>query len=434
MKRSRQLAATLAALTSCASGIAETLEDAWAVALATDQSVRAVRSQTMSAEASLAAAKSNRYPVLDVGGAFTQLDKAPAVDLAQIGLPLPVPVPGVFSDDNFVTGTAQVSIPLYTSGLIASGIDAARADLDAHRGREAAFVQDTKLAVAEVFVAVLRGQRAVDVATANVTSLESHAADVDNMYRKGVVPQNDLLAVAVSLADARQSALKAQNALDIASAAYNRRLGRDLGSRVALDEVMPRVAPAAMAADIGALTATALASRTELEALSARSAALARQAQAERARTKPQLAASAGYTFLENESLRDERFASVGIGFTWSPFDSGRTRHRASALARQSLAVTQQRDDLITIVRLQVRSGWLDSNEARNRLTVTERAIAQAEENLRVAKNRYRHGIGTNTEVLDAETLRALSRSNHNNARYDAALARLRLARAIGVL
>ena len=45
-----------------------------------------------------------------------------------------------------------------------------------------------------------------------------------------------------------------------------------------------------------------------------------------------------------------------------------------------------------------------------------------------------RNGISTNTEVLDAETLRTAALSNHNNARYDAALARLRLARAVGVL
>ncbi len=76
----------------------------------------------------------------------------------------------------------------------------------------------------------------------------------------------------------------------------------------------------------------------------------------------------------------------------------------------------------------------LEIANARQRLAVTEKATSQAEENLRVAKSRYQNGIGTNTEVLDAETLRSLTHSNHNNARYDAALARLRLARAIGVL
>jgi outer membrane protein TolC len=61
-------------------------------------------------------------------------------------------------------------------------------------------------------------------------------------------------------------------------------------------------------------------------------------------------------------------------------------------------------------------------------------AVAQAEENLRVVRDRYLSGEGTNTEVLDAEALRTASRGNFDNARYDAALAQQRLARAIGRL
>ena len=43
-------------------------------------------------------------------------------------------------------------------------------------------------------------------------------------------------------------------------------------------------------------------------------------------------------------------------------------------------------------------------------------------------------GQGTNREVLDAETLRTLSHSNHFNAVDDAVLAAYRLRRAVGTL
>ena len=48
--------------------------------------------------------------------------------------------------------------------------------------------------------------------------------------------------------------------------------------------------------------------------------------------------------------------------------------------------------------------------------------------------DRYRNGEGTNTEVLDAETLRSQSRRNLDDSRYDAIIAELALARAVGVL
>lgn len=50
--------------------------------------------------------------------------------------------------------------------------------------------------------------------------------------------------------------------------------------------------------------------------------------------------------------------------------------------------------------------------------------IAQAAKNLKVSRNRYSSGLTTNTEVLDAETLRIKSQYNHANARYDRLLAR----------
>jgi outer membrane protein TolC len=60
--------------------------------------------------------------------------------------------------------------------------------------------------------------------------------------------------------------------------------------------------------------------------------------------------------------------------------------------------------------------------------------VAQADENLRVVTDRYRNGEDTNGDVLDAEALRAIARSNYDSARYDSVLAELRLARAIGAL
>ncbi len=43
---------------------------------------------------------------------------------------------------------------------------------------------------------------------------------------------------------------------------------------------------------------------------------------------------------------------------------------------------------------------------ARKRVFVARKTPARADENLRVARDRYQHQAGTNTEVLDAETLR----------------------------
>ena len=60
--------------------------------------------------------------------------------------------------------------------------------------------------------------------------------------------------------------------------------------------------------------------------------------------------------------------------------------------------------------------------------------MAQAEENVRIAKELYASGLGTNNQVLDAETLRIIALSNRDDASFDALIAEYRLQRAVGAL
>jgi outer membrane protein TolC len=141
-----------------------------------------------------------------------------------------------------------------------------------------------------------------------------------------------------------------------------------------------------------------------------------------------------GYAYLENDFLNRDDYWFVSLGVTWSFFDSGQTRHAIASFERQSAATRAERADVTAAIELDVRRAWTELGTARSRVDVTTTAVQQAEENLRVARDRYRNGEGTNTEVLDAEALRALSSSNFDTARYDVRLAELRLARAVGAL
>jgi outer membrane protein TolC len=67
-------------------------------------------------------------------------------------------------------------------------------------------------------------------------------------------------------------------------------------------------------------------------------------------------------------------------------------------------------------------------------LEAAELGVVQAEENLRIAREQYGAGLGTQTQLLQAEALRVQALGNRDNAALDAGLARLRLARAVGAL
>jgi outer membrane protein len=409
---------------------AESLDDAWAMALRQDAVLAATRNQAQAAELDAQAARGQRWPTIAVTGGYTQLDDSPAFDFAWTGLP--IQPPPLFEDDAFATGAATVTLPLFASGQISSSIAAAEAQARGASAQLQVATGDVRLAIAEAYVGVLRTRKAHAVAQSSVRTLEAVARDTASLFERELVPKNELLAAQVALADAQQNALRASNAAEVALAAYNRRLGAPMDRAVELDEHL--ATPGDPPGTLETLTEQALARRPELSAFDAQAEAYGQMARAERARVLPQVVLTAGYQYLENQFLDDDTVGLAGIGVRWALFDGGQARKRAAALDHTRHATERLRDDARSLVQLQVRQAWLGLREARLRVEVTAGAAGQAEESLRIAQERYSAGLGTQTQLLEAQTLHARAQQNRDDAGLDAQLSELRLARAIGAL
>ena len=410
---------------------AESLEEAWVTALGADLALEVAESHVAAATQDLSAARAGRMPVLSVSAGYSRFDEPPVFDFSGAGVPATLPL---FEGDSVETADARITMPLFTGGSLKNGIDAAESAVSAQAARSSATVQYVKLSVARHYIDVLRAQSAIAVADSNVASLKAHVRDVKDMYESGAVARNDFLSAAVSLADAEQRRLQASNALDLAHAAYNRALGRQLGASVDLDETLPGIDSQLDLNSLESLTETAIADRSELDSLEAAADVYDYQARATRGEALPQLAVTAGYMSMPNQFLNRDDYWMVGIGVQWDLFDGGQSRRKADAMSFRARALQQEQANLESMIRLEVRQAWLRLKETQERVRLTEQAVEQAEENLRVVRDRYRNGEGTNTEVLDAEVLRLLSRSNYDNADFDAKLALYELARGVGRL
>ncbi len=401
---------------------AETLQQSWEIALQASHSLKSVQQNTAASVQNLEAAKTARLPGISVKTAYTMLDNAPASKMGSGEITV--------GEDKSLSFSAMTTLPLYSSGKISHGIDAANASFQATRTQEWVEIQSLKLKVAESYVGVLRAKKALQVANTHVESLDAHAHDVENMYKQDLVSRNDLLTAQVALAEAQQQAIKAENNLDLSRSTYNRLLGRSMEAPVELVELSPEE----INEPLKVLTEKALIQRQELIALQYQIRALRLQASSIRAETGPQVSLSGGYDYKENQYQVHEGQWVVNLGLQWNLFDGGSIRHKSSANESQAAAIQEQYDDLRSLIALQVRQYWLDVQETEKRIQVSKKAIDQAEENLKVNRDRYESGLSTNTEVLDAETLRSSSQNNYANAIYDAALATLRLHRACGSL
>jgi outer membrane protein len=409
---------------------AESLTDAWAMALQSDGTIAAAHSEREAAEAEHSAAVRSRWPSLDFSGNYTQLQRAPQFDITTPAGQLHAPI---WRHDGYATAGADLSVPLWTSGRTTGAIRAAAAGARVAAAQEVLSAADVKLAVAESYVAVFRARRALAVAESSVASLRAHSGDVQIMYDKQSVPRSDLLGAQVSFSNAQQQRLRAANALHLAMAAYNRWVGQPLDRAPELDE--PASAPSSESGEpLSKLVAHALDRRPELAALAAQQEKFEQGARSEAAQAMPQLALHAGYSHFDNQILDREGFASVGIGFQWRIFDSGQLKARTSSLRSHARATGQQLADLRSIVELQVETALLSREEAAARIHVAAATVGQAEENIRDAEELYASGLGTNNQVLDAEALRVVALTNCDNAAFDLLIAQFRLQRTLGDL
>ena len=419
------LVGLLAALMA-SNAAAETLEQAWAAALAADHGLKASRDNSAAAGKQLAAAKTARLPSLEMGGDYVALSELPTLKADLLSQSFHIPL----MQRNGAVYNATATLPIYTGGRIEYGIAAASSSLQAAKFGETTSEQNLKLHVAEAYVNVLRASRWLQVAESHRTTLEAHAKDVNNLAQQGMAAKNAQLSSQVALLDARQQVLQAANTLDLAHAAYNRLMGRALDQPVVLDEISPESAEDTLPV----LVERALTQRSELKAMDRQIAALRNQAVAVRRETVPQVGLSAGYDYLQDRYLAHEGDWVVALGVKWNVFDGGSSRNRGSAIELQAKALSEQRNDLASVIGLQVRQSWLDMQTTHERIDVTQSAIAEAEENVRVVRDRYVNGLAPYTEVLDAETMRVNSQTNNANAVYDAVIAGLRLKYAVGEL
>jgi len=418
---------------SAQSWSAESLQQAWDIALQRDHTLTASQYKQQAAQHQVSAAQANYFPKVALETGYLRTEYEPAAKLNIPALPFLKGVALPFAQDSAYYGGVTVSAPIFTSGKISSGVAAAKAMAEATEAHTNLTRSELKLAIAQSYIAVLRAEHAVTVTTSYINAVKRHETDVQELFDHGYAAKHDLLATQVALANAQQMGLQANNALDLARAAYNRWMGRPYEQVVQIQDI---VIPAGIenTSNLGSLLTSANEQRQELQELSKQSEAYKSQAASVRAGHLPQIGISGGYSKLENKYLAEDKGWWVGVVMKWDLFDGGLIRQQASAFAANAQAVSEMEQDTRERIALQVRQSWLSHQEANARMQLVNKAVEQADESLALARERYRSGLAPNSEVLDAETSRLQAYSNRDNAIYDRELSRIQLQHAAGSL
>jgi outer membrane protein TolC len=123
---------------------------------------------------------------------------------------------------------------------------------------------------------------------------------------------------------------------------------------------------------------------------------------------------------------------TTGFNLTWPLFDSGKSRAEGAALTAQADAVDARRRDFEENVAVEIRQRLLDLESGRVALDASSEGVAAATEARRVVDERFRAGVATNTEVLDAQLALLEAIMEQNRLQASLRLYEARLVRAVG--
>ena len=338
------------------------------------------------------------------------------------------------SISNAFSNGISVNIPLYTGGLVEGQIDVAKLGKTNAQEEILRVEQATKYSAIEGYYGLLAYQELQGVYHEAVDNLQGHLDNVQAQYNVGTKAKVDVLSSDVSLANAKTTAITADNNVAIAESNLNNILGLPLETKLNLaDHQLPFDTY-----NISLQEAMDYAMKYRPEVLQA---AIAVQ-EAERsidiadAGNKPTVAITGGNDWADNTFPgidANKRSWKVAAGVTYNFYDGGATKAKVNQAKQDLLVARETEQKTRESVQLQVKQAYLTIRSAAQKVEETQTVVDQARENYRIQNIRYQAGVGINLDVLDAQLSLNQAQVNHIQALYDYNVGIAKLEQVMGV-
>lgn len=343
--------------------------------------------------------------------------------------------------DTFATtridSSVRLSYALFDPGRQAS-IKIAREQLRIQELEIQRTTEQLILDVTNAYYDLQEADRQVEIAQTDVRSRRQGLEIVTKLLDAALATRLDLLNVEVELDNAEQILRNAQAQQEIAR--------RNLAEILSLpSEVTPVTADEVEVLGEWDLTLEdtiilALENRVELKQQLAQRRIQQANRQLAFAGIKPTLDLFANYDFLQlySDEPGDNVLRgfgdgySLGVNFSWTPWDGGATFARARQAKAQIAIAEQQYGDRAEQIRLEVEQAYYQLPTTFQNVQTATQALEKAEEAVDAANKRFSANLNTQTEVLDAQNRLVQAQNNLVQAilGYNRALASLQ--RAVG--
>ena len=335
---------------------------------------------------------------------------------------------------NVFIGGITLTQPIYMGGKISAAYRMATIGHDMAGENIRLSENDIIVRTDEAYYQAIRAHELAAVARSYQSLLKELEKNVESAVRHGLKHRNDQLKVQVKINEAELSVQRADNAYRLACLNLGYITGQP-NIQPKYDDGQQSSSPSVSASRFSREETTA--SRPERILMSQKVALADQQVKLTRSEFLPQLALTGGYTYATGGEIAGKRLIDTGAGYVGFSLKvpvltfGERANKIRSAKARHQMAELERADlnELLDLDLAQCRNNY---DEAQTELTLTQQNLVQAEENLRLSRSQYDHGLEPLSDLLDAQALWQQASANLIEARCQLQLAHTRLLRAQG--
>lgn len=338
-----------------------------------------------------------------------------------------VPSMSIGAIDYMNVGVVSAALPIYAGGQIRNGNKLAAIGEDVSHQQQAMTTTDVLVRTEQLFWSIVALNEKLKTMESYRALLDTLNRDVTNYIAAGLAQRNDLLKVQLKQNELQSNRLKLKNGLSLTKMALCQHIGIAFDSTLVLSNepasgelVSPTVS-----------VNEAVASRPEYQMLNKAAEAEMLQLKMTRGELMPQLSlgAIAAYADVAN-SGNTQKFAIANLSIPISDWWGG-----SHKIKQQNLKIEKAQNKLnetSELLGLQIVQTTNELRESFDQVLLAEKAVAQAQENLKVTDDNYRSGNISISDLLEAQALFQSSNDNLTNSQCNYQIAKSKYMQAIG--
>lgn len=376
------------------------------------------------AEEKLVEAKANFYPKVNLSSSYTRLGEAPEVPNFEV-FP-PTMEEGSPNNYSFKLG---LQYPLYMGGAIKIGYEQTEKDLEIAELNLKQKQHELREQVLNQYYGVLKAKKMVELSQQNINKIERYVEIAQANKEVGIFTNTEVLQARVNLIRGQQGLLRAENGLKLAKLALKNTLDLSDNIELELDDELSWKEVELSEAEVKEY---ALANRIEFKVLDLTEDKLELGLDAVKGSRHPTLSLASNYSTQGEEFKVDDGDWNVTLMLNYELFDGGAKKSKVKQMSKELEKFQINKEQAHDGIQLEIKQSLLKLSEAKQSIELMKLSLEEATENLEDTELKYKEGIVTSFDVLNAQTTLQQVETEYYQAVYDYNLAIATLERVMG--